>query len=722
MDPQTNAHSNIVGGSAAIHGPSIQANQVQGGIHLHQPGVPAPPVPRQLLRVSAYFTGRQDDLAALTGLYRRASAETAPLVVVSGRAGIGKTTLVSQWLRGMPDEDFPNGQLYADLRGYSADGPASPGEVLGQFLRALGAASVPAELPELMALWRTITEPLRIAVMLDNVVSAAQARPLLPGGRGGLVVVTSRYRLTGLRPEGAVFHQLGPLDTDTAVELLSRVVGEERVNNEVAAAREVAMLCDGLPLAVCLASARLASRPRQRVQRMANALAQERDRLSALTVEGGETAVRTTLDESYAVLPDAAARLYRRLGVLPIGAFEPELAAAVCPVPLDEAEFLLDELVEANLVEDVGTDLYRLHDLVRLHAAERAETEARRGSDVSRNETLRRACDWCVVTASAAQRLLTPVQATLDRTPRFPPELPHPFVDGAGALEWLEARRFDLLAAVRVAREHDWPDVAWQIVDAMWPLFSRLRHYGLWIEAHELGLAAARDAGHRAAERQMLNSGAIGLSAAGRLERAIEWYATSLRAAREAGDDRDAGQALLGLGACHREAGRFPEAEEWLADAVAVWTGTGYLRGAALARIVLGEIAVEVGDLPRAVECFGRALDEMTALSETYEAARARAFLGRAHSVAGRHDEARRELRASLDVFEAAGASHWQARTWEMLGQDAARAGESAAARGHLERARVLFAAYSPDDARRLTGLLAGLGPNGPDAAGPSAG
>ncbi|MEV0260012.1 tetratricopeptide repeat protein [Streptomyces sp. NPDC050617] len=723
MDP----HANVIGGSTQLNGPTVQARQISGGIHLHGASPPRPPVPRQLLPVSPHFTDRTADMAALGAVYARCAAASAPLIVVSGPAGVGKTALVSAWLRRTAG-DFPDGQLYADLRGHAPEGAASPGEILGQFLRALGVPQIPADLAEQTALWRSVTAGLRIAVMLDNAFTAAQARPLLPGAEGNLTVVTSRWRLTGLRTDGAHFHQLGLLDPSTARELLVRGVGADRIENESAAALKVVSLCAGLPLAVCLASARLAARPRQPVRAMADALARDRRRLAVLTIEG-EPAVQSALDESYAVLDAAAARLYRLLGLLPVLDFGAHAAAAACAVPLPEAERLLDALVEANLIEDIALDTHRFHDLVRLHArgcGERDESEAACG------EALRRVADWYLATATEAQRLLTPIQLTLERDYAYPSELSPPFstdsepaAESASvptdapfaeteALAWLEAQRLNLMAVLRSAADRGWHSTAWQLVDAMWPLFLRRRHYDLWSEAHIIGLAAARAAGNGAAERQMLNSGAIGLSAAHRLDDAIEWYGSSLEAARAAGDIRDEGQALLGLGACHRDAGRLEQAVPYLEEAITAWEGAGYHRGTALARMVLGEIALERDEAGRAVEHFVWAHAVLVGVEGPYDVARALAFLGRARARAGAHEEGLDQLGQALSVFEATGSVHWQARTLEMLGDcareraiDADDSGEhAAAARRFYEQALPLYDHLSPDDAARLRSRL----------------
>ncbi|CAM5728695.1 NTPase OS=Streptomyces antimycoticus OX=68175 GN=SSPO_026740 PE=4 SV=1 [Streptomyces antimycoticus] len=431
---------------------------------------------------------------------------------------------------------------------------------------------------------------------------------------------------------------------------------------------------------------------------LADALTRDTERLAALQVEG-ETTVSNALDASYAVLTEGAALLYRRLGPLPLRTFDARSAAAACAASLVWAESRLDELVEANLMEDIGPGVCRHHDLVRVHAHGRAIAEE---SATTRAEALRRVCDWYLETATEAEKLITPAQFTLDRDVAQPSGLPIPFTDDPGALAWLDAHRMNLMAVIRAAAASEWHAMTWQLVDAMWPVFLRLRYYDLWIEAHEIGLEAARRDGNAEAERQMLNSGAIGLSAAGRVEDAAEWYEESRRAAREAGDVRDEGQALLGLGGCHREAGRTVAAVEYLHQAITLWEACGYPRGVALARIVLGEIALAQDETGRAVEYFTHARAGLLAVNDPHDAARALVFLGRARARAGEHVVGVTAMEEALTVFTSSGAAHWQARTLEMLGDSARERGEETAARNFRARALALFEVTSPSDARRL--------------------
>ncbi|WKE68565.1 tetratricopeptide repeat protein [Streptomyces sp. WP-1] len=681
--------------SGTFSGPVVQARDV----HVHMPPKESLPVPRQLLPVPHHFTDRAEELHALNGLLASEDDPQTgpPLIVVNGPAGIGKTALVSRWLR-TQEAAFPDGQLYADLYGHAAEGPADPAEVLGQFLRSLGVAAPPAGLAEQASLWRSVTAGLRVAVMLDSAYTAAQIRPLLPGGSGALVVVTSRQRLTGLRLDGAAFFRLDALDAAAGLELLTRGVGEARVAGERSAVEQVVQLCAGVPLAVCLAAARLAARPRQPIAALADSLAPDADRLAALEVEG-EITVSKALDASYAVLDQRAARLYRMLGTLPVPTFDTRTAAAGCAESEQWAERRLDELIEANLVEDIGPDTFRFHDLVRVHARSCAETHD--GED-ARTEALRRVADWYLRTTTAAEQLITPAQFTLPRTYAHPTPLPAPFEAEKGALDWLDAHRHHLMALLRTAAGRAWHATAWQLVDAMWPLFLRLRYYDLWAEAHTIGLAAARADKHPEAERQMLNSGAIGLSAAGRVEEAADWYTQSLAAARAAGDVRDEGQARLGLGSCRMATGRLDEAVRHLDLAVRIWEECGYRRGVALAGILLGETALRRDDPVTAIPLFEEARRILIEVADPHDATRALAFLGRAHAQGGERTLGTDELTEALEAFRASGALHWQARTLEMLGRGAREQGAETEAAEYLAEARSLYEVTSPADARRL--------------------
>ncbi|MFJ6616870.1 tetratricopeptide repeat protein [Kitasatospora sp. NPDC091335] len=670
---------NSLAGAATVSGPVVQAGSIHGGLHLHGP--PVLPTPRQLPPCPRRLVGREADLAALDRSLAPDTGFADATVVVTGPAGVGKTALAAQWLRGQAGR-FPDGQLYTDLRGYAPGGPADPAEALGGFLRAFGISPVPVSLEEGVALWRSLAAERRIAVLLDNASTAAQVRPLLPGTDHTVVVVTSRRRLTGLGIDGAVFRLLGPLATAASTEILAERVGRSRVVDESAAAAEVVDACAGLPLAICLAAARIAARPAQSLAATAEMLGRGTDRLVALNVEG-ET-VQDLLDASYGVLEPDAARLYGLLGQLPFPVFTLENAAVLADVDLAAADRLLDGLMDVHLLEETGPGRFRFHDLVRLHA--RAHGAQVRDTPPAR-AALDRIVDWYLATATAAEAVVSPSHRTLARDYRTRPVHPaREFEGDVRALEWLEAERDRLADVLRWCEEMDRPAAAWQLADAMWPLFLRLRPVRLWVEAHRIGRRAARAAGSRSGELRMLTSGGNGLRNAGEGEEAARWFTEALHLARDTCRPLAEADALYGLSQTHRMAGELDEAADCLHEVVRLREAEAYLRGAALARLACGEVLLLADRVAEAVEPIERAGRELASIEDDYEAARATAFLGLAYGRLGAYELAEARFEEALVAFRARLSGHWEARTLEFAGQVEELRGRPEAARARFEQ------------------------------------
>ena len=241
------------------------------------------------------------------------------------KGGVGKTTLAVHAAHQLRTQ-FPDGQLYVNLRGVEAQA-LDPPEVLGRFLRALGVEghSIPDDVDERADLYRSLMADRRALVLLDNAADEAQVRPLLPAGAGNAVLVTSRTRLTGLA--GAEVIDLDVLPPEQAVELLGKIAGAHRIAREPAAAQVIAALCGYLPLALRIAGARLAAKPHWRLQRLAHRLAEQQRRLDELTA--GDLEVRASVGLSYHGLGEREQRAFRLLGLLEV----PDFASvdAGCP-------------------------------------------------------------------------------------------------------------------------------------------------------------------------------------------------------------------------------------------------------------------------------------------------------------------------------------------------------------------------------------------------------
>ncbi|MFD8316823.1 AfsR/SARP family transcriptional regulator [Kitasatospora purpeofusca] len=361
--------------------------------------VPRPPRPRQHLPrpaqlppALATFVGRRAELSALDGLTDPAGPAAAGIGVVTGGAGTGKTALAVHWAHRVR-ERFPDGQLHLNLGGYALDPPLTPHEALARFLRALGTdlERVPGTVDESAALYRSLLADRRVLVLLDNAHNAEQVRPLLPGSAGSLALVTGRDGLTGLTAcDGARRLVLDVLPRTEAVELVARIAGAERTRAEPRAAAELAAACGHLPLALGIAAGRLAERPHRTLVEHTAELRDAEDRLTALQIDSdAASAVRVAFDLSYRALQPTAQRLFRLLGLAPGNCISTAAAAALSGSAPAATRPVLEHLAAAHLLSPAGPDRYRLHDLLRCYAAERATAETRPADRAAARERLR---------------------------------------------------------------------------------------------------------------------------------------------------------------------------------------------------------------------------------------------------------------------------------------------------------------------------------------------
>ncbi|MEW1749215.1 AfsR/SARP family transcriptional regulator [Streptomyces angustmyceticus] len=337
--------------------------------------------PRLLPRPPARFLGREDQLSALTSVLTDRTTGESPLAVVTGPAGVGKTACAVQWAH-LQAGAFPDGQLFADLRGFGEGDEAPPAEILRDFLLALGTPPerVPGSAQAASALFRSLVAERRLLVVLDNARSSAQVRPLLPGGPHCATVVTSRSRLDGLvatdcaRPVG-----LQTLGHEEGVALLGAMLGPDRVAEDPAAARELVDLCDGLPLALRAAAAQLTARPRWRLARLAAALRDERRRLALLSAE--DTGIAAALRMSVARLSADDAQLLSALATSADGHLNASLAAALAGYDPERTQDGLDRLTEMHLVDEEATDVYTISTLTQLFARDERGESGEGGTD-----------------------------------------------------------------------------------------------------------------------------------------------------------------------------------------------------------------------------------------------------------------------------------------------------------------------------------------------------
>ncbi|MFF2951191.1 BTAD domain-containing putative transcriptional regulator [Kitasatospora sp. NPDC057965] len=425
-------------------------------------GGPAPTAPRpaQLPAATGVHVGRRRQLEELDALVATDPARRPHLVAVVGAPGIGKTALATHWAHARRAH-FEDGQLFVDLRGHSRLPALSPDDILARFLRALGVRPdrLPADRDEAAALYRTLLADRRMLIVLDNARDAEQVRPLIPGAPGCAVLITSRSRLAGLvASDGARQLALEVLGPEEARRLLGSTVGECRVAAEEQAAVELVRLCGGLPLAIRIAGANLASRGTGIADYCAELAGG--DVLGRLHVEGDHrSTVRAAFDLSYRALPPAARRMFRLLGLMPGPDLSADAAAALADAAPAASAALLAVLANAHLVQERAAGRFGLHDLLRSYARELVGgTEAQTARE--------RLFAWYLRHADAAARLLFPTAPAPDPDSRTPPAAP-PFPDHGRAARWLEEERENLAGAVLEASDAGLIAVARRLAESL---------------------------------------------------------------------------------------------------------------------------------------------------------------------------------------------------------------------------------------------------------------
>jgi hypothetical protein len=321
-----------------------------------------------------HFTGRIFQAEAMSELLGHSSVVVS---VISGMAGIGKTAFAVQWAHQVR-ERFPDGQLYANLRGFDPGrSPMSSATAVRAFLEALGVAAqcIPASPQAQIGLYRSLLAERRMLIVLDDAYDAEQIRPLLPGATGCLVLVTSRNQLTSLVvSDGAHLITLDLLTVNEALDLLRARLGADRVSAEPHAVEEIIARCGRLPLALATVAARAEAHPRFPLAALAEELRHAQGSLDAFHSADPATNMRTVFSCSYQALSPAAARLFRLLGIHPGPDISASAVASLIGLPARRLRPLLAELTDASLLGEHVPGRYTFHDLIRTYAAEQAET------------------------------------------------------------------------------------------------------------------------------------------------------------------------------------------------------------------------------------------------------------------------------------------------------------------------------------------------------------
>jgi DNA-binding SARP family transcriptional activator len=643
----------------------------------------APPVPAQLPADVADFAGRADQLAALD--------RTAPITVITGMAGMGKTALAVHWAHRARDR-FPDGQLYVDLRGFDPTGCAvTPAQAVKGFLDAFAVPPdrIPASPDAQAGLYRSLLAGQRVLVVLDNARDADHVRALLPGSPTCQVVVTSRNYLSGLvAGAGARPLDLGLLPAGEARDLLARRSGRRRVAAEPAATDEIIARCAGLPLALAIVAGRAASNTGLPLAALAGELRDGHGGLDALDGEDVATDVRAVFSWSYRALSAPAARLFRLLALHPGPDISAAAAASLIGRAAGSPRRALAELVAAHLITEHAPRRYALHDLLRAYATELVQ---RVDDEATRRAAVHRMLDHYLHTAHAAARLEHPQRHPVTLAPPHPDAVPETFASPAQAVAWFTSEHRVVLACLAQAARTGFDGHVWQLAWSVAEFLDRRGHWHDWVATQRDALRAARriadQAGqahaHRALGRAYLRMdrtdtalphlrqaydmfGLLGERVAQarthldlgwaydrrrRYRQALDHAEQALDLFRAAGHAPGEADALNAVGSYSARLGDHHKALGDCQRALTLHRDVGYRRGQADTWVRLGDSHLQLGDHSHAATCYEYALDLFRKIGVRYEEANALASLGDTHHAAGDVDRARRTWQQALTIL-----------------------------------------------------------------------
>jgi DNA-binding SARP family transcriptional activator/Tfp pilus assembly protein PilF len=601
-----------------------------------QPTGHAVPLVGQLPADLPSFSGRSEDLAALDAFLAPDRAPAHRVLAVVGPGGIGKTALAVHWAHRVRDQ-FPDGQLFVDLRGYASTSPVSSTQALTLCLLALGvpARHVPATVEEQIVSYRASLAGRRVLVVLDNAADADQVRPLLPSSPGCVVLVTSRGDLRGLTVlNDARVRGLDVLTTSDARDLLAELLGADMAMAEPAAVDQLAELCGHLPLALRIAAANLVGGKHALVSEYAAAL--RNDRLAELAIVGDPgVAVRATFHLSYAALDERTRRVFRLLGRVPGPDFTMAAASAVTGMA-EATRSSLDLLVSASLLTRRTSRRYQFHDLVREYAAACACADEP-AADLAAADT--RLFEHYRRTADAAAASLFPAVRRLVSADRG--DHPVRFDDKEAALRWLDDERVNLVAAVeRGAAASDLRHYCGLLADALRGYFAIRGYAADGLALSTAALTAARAAGDRRAEVAVLVLRGLIYYNLSDYEQATTQLGVALEVNRHAPDPLAEAECLYNLGRVYSQLGRPRDAMRHHKQALAIAREIGDEATEAREINYVGVALLSLGQIDEATACHQEALEISRRIGDRSIRTPALNGLGLAHWTAGRLVEA----------------------------------------------------------------------------------
>jgi DNA-binding SARP family transcriptional activator/tetratricopeptide (TPR) repeat protein len=705
------------GAATAKASPAVGAGPSRPGRSRTAPASQATVVPRQLPAGVAHFAGRTAELAELQAWqHEAASADgVAKVLVIGGTAGAGKTALAVHWAHQSAAE-FPDGQLYVNLRGFDPSGtPVAAGDALRWFLGAYGVSEeqIPDSVDAQSALYRSVLAGKRVLVILDNARDAAQVRPLLPGSRSCLALVTSRARLPGLAAtEGARLVPLDVLTAGEAHELLASRLGE-RARAEADAAHQLTEACSRLPLALSIVAARVAARPYLPLADLAREL-DAQGRLEALDAGDPVASIRAVFSWSCEQLSGPAARMFRLLGLHAGPDVTIAAAASLAGVDRGQAAAAVAELADTHLIAEHAPGRYAFHDLLRAYAAYLARAT---DSDAECHDAVLRVLDHYLHTASAGSRVLNPVRPHITLEPLQRGVVPELLSYASETLAWYEAERQVLIAAIAQASDGGFDQHAWQLPRAVHLFFDRAGYWHDQVAIQRTAIDAARRLDDRAAEAHAYRDLAAAVGRLGQLAEARDYCRQALDLHRQVGDRLGEARAHNEIAILAEQQGRLAEALGHAQLALTLYRQEGHEQGLAKMLNGVGWIHAQLGDYEQTLAFCEQALGMYRGAGDPLNEAATWDSMGFALLHLGRLDEAISCLRTALSIIHGLRMGYYETTMLVHLGDAYHAAGEADLARQTWQEALDILEGLNHSDASQVRARLQGDLPPGIAAA-----
>ncbi|MFC9249809.1 AfsR/SARP family transcriptional regulator [Amycolatopsis thailandensis] len=670
-------------------------------------------VPAQLPRAVPDFVGRADELQRMTDWCAEAQSNGQALLIsaIDGAGGIGKTSLAVRFARQVAEE-YPDGQLHLDLRGFDPNQPPlTPSDALGRLLWALGSPSQRPEVDLQSSTYRSLLSGKRMLILLDNAVSSEQVRDLLPGEPNCLVLITSRNRLGGLvARDGARRLTLGLLTEAEALELLRRAIGHQRIDDEAAEAAELVRLCGYLPLALRVAAEKISAKQDSSLRDLVDNLSAERSRLDTLDAGDDEmSSVRGVFSWSYRSLQPDSARTFRHLGLLRGPDIGVLAASALIDKPASETQHLLEQLTDQHLLEK-AENRFGLHDLIKVYSG---ELVVREESQEERATAMLRLLEWYHQSLVAANLCISPGYSPVAAIAKeIAYDLPR-FDARESVLAWCKIEAPNILALTQYAASIGEYEISWQL-----PWLMAFHYYstGLlteWIEILTIGLSSSERLPDPEPRARMLMVLSIANSRIGKNDAAVDYLERALSLVRGT-DKLDLIAGLLAnLASTLREMKEYRQGIRYAQEAyeLAMKAKSDYHIAGALDSLC--ELYVESRQPEKALLYTDIGLKAARAIGAPLNEANLLVNLAHAHRDLGDTEAATRGYRTALDILEKVGNRYHQALALMGLAELHRREARYDQAMEQAQRALDIFVLLDGEEAQVARTFITALATEG---------